>query len=187
MEEEFQQAQEQNEADYEATARAMESKRTLSADDEAELKKLWKKLVSLYHPDRFANEPDKLETYGKLTAAINFAKNNGDLETLRQIASDPHGFILRQGWTDLDFAEEQKLSRLRKLWESLQVEILSVIEATNELRESAEHELKTLVAQKPQLLDDVIQKQVTQLEAEIAQMKEEEAKLESEIGELGGK
>lgn len=121
MEEEFQQAQEQNEADYEATARAMESKRTLSADDEAELKKLWKKLVSLYHPDRFANEPDKLETYGKLTAAINFAKDNGDLETLRQIASDPHGFILRQGWTDLDFAEEQKLSRLRKLWESLQV------------------------------------------------------------------
>ena len=86
----------------------------------------------------------------------------------------------------IDFAEEQKLSRLRKLWESLQVEILSVIEATNELRESAEHELKTLVAQKPQLLDDVIQKQVTQLEAEIAQMKEEEAKLESEIGELAG-
>jgi hypothetical protein len=56
-----------------------------------------KKLVKLYHPDRFAHEPDKLETYHKLTAAINQAKNNGDIETLREIAEDPQGFMLRQG------------------------------------------------------------------------------------------
>ena len=30
----------------------------------------------------------------KLTAAINHAKDRGDLGTLRQIAGDPHGFIL---------------------------------------------------------------------------------------------
>ncbi len=34
----------------------------------------------------------------ELTAAINYAKDRGDLDTLRQIAGDPHGFILRQGW-----------------------------------------------------------------------------------------
>ena len=39
--------------------------------------------MSLYHPDRFAHEPDKLATYEKLTAAINHAKDRGDLETLR--------------------------------------------------------------------------------------------------------
>ena len=49
--------------------------------------------MKLYPSNRFANEPDKLETYGKLTAAINRAKDSGDLDTLRQIASDPHGFI----------------------------------------------------------------------------------------------
>ena len=43
----------------------------------------------------------------KLTAAINHAKDRGDLETLRQIAGDPHGFILRQGWASLDFREEE--------------------------------------------------------------------------------
>ena len=59
--------------------------------------RLWKKLVKLYHPDRFAHEPDKLETYAKLTAAINRAKDEGDIGTLREIADDPHGFILRQG------------------------------------------------------------------------------------------
>ena len=43
-------------------------------------------------------EPDKLATYEKLTAAINRAKDNGDMAALREIAEDPHGFILRQGW-----------------------------------------------------------------------------------------
>ena len=33
----------------------------------------------------------------KLTAAINRAKDEGDIGTLREIADDPHGFILRQG------------------------------------------------------------------------------------------
>src|ERR1035438_7906144 len=56
--------------------------------------------TEMYHPDRFASEPDKLETYHKLTAAINQAKDAGDIETLREIAEDPHGFILRQGWAN---------------------------------------------------------------------------------------
>ena len=46
------------------------------------------------HPDRFAHEPDKLETYAKLTSPINQAKDNGDIAVLREIADDPHGFIL---------------------------------------------------------------------------------------------
>jgi len=61
---------------------------------------------------------------------------------------------------------------------------LAVIEATNALRQSAEYELHTLVAEKPELLETVIGKQITQIEAEIARMKDEEAKLEREIGEL---
>ena len=59
-----------------------------------------------------------------------------------------------------------------------------MIEATNALRESAEYELQTFVARKPQLLDEVIQKQIVTLEAEIAQMKEDEAKLAREIVEF---
>jgi hypothetical protein len=35
--------------------------------------------------------------YHKLTAAINHAKDHGDLPTLRKIAEDPHRFILRRG------------------------------------------------------------------------------------------
>ena len=92
------QAKAQTDKDYEETAAAVAEKKQLTAEEEAELSRLWKKLVKLYHPDRFANQPDKLETYHKLTSAINRAKDAGDIETLREIAEYPHGLILRQGW-----------------------------------------------------------------------------------------
>ncbi len=97
------------------TAVAVAEKKALTAAEEAELNGLWRKLVKLYHPDRFANEPDKLATYEKLTAAINRAKEAGDIKTLREIAEDPAGFILRQGWTGLDFSDEVELAELRRL------------------------------------------------------------------------
>ena len=76
------------------------------------MSQLWRKLVKLFHPDRFAHEPEKQETYHKLTAAINHAKDHGNLATLRRIAEDPHGFILRQGWAALDFGDDDSGARL---------------------------------------------------------------------------
>ncbi len=160
--------------------------RELTAEEQSELRKLWKQLVSFYHPDRFAHEPEKLETYGKLTAAINRAKDSGDIDSLRQIASDPHGFILRQGWASLDFREEEQVARLQKLWESLELEILSVLEATNRLRESPEFELYDLTAKSPEMLDRVVGMQTAILEKEIGGLKEEAEKLGREIRELTG-
>ena len=125
--------------------------------------------------------------YEKLTAAINHAKDRGDLGTLRQIAGDPHGFILRQGWASLDFREEEQVARLRKLWESLELEILSVLEATNRLRESAEWELYELTAKQPEMLESVVTKQTALLEKEISRLAGEAERLGREIGELTGK
>ncbi len=102
-EKDFEQAKARLDEDYEELSAAADKKKQLTAEQEAELTQLWKKLVKLYHPDRFANEPEKLDTYHKLTAAINLAKDNGDIETLREIAEDPHGFILRQGWVHPGF------------------------------------------------------------------------------------
>ncbi len=65
----------------------MENKRELSDAEAGEMSTLWRKLVRLYHPDRFANEPGKLETYVKLTSAINHARDTGDLTALREIAT----------------------------------------------------------------------------------------------------
>jgi hypothetical protein len=177
----FEQAKEQSDKDYEKLAAAAEKKKQLTAEQEAELMRLWKKLVKLYHPDRFAHEPDKLETYHKLTAAINQAKDNGDIETLREIAEDPQGFMLRQGWVTLDFKDVEELSQLKRLHKTLQKEILAITESLKELRESPEYELCQLAEQKPGVLDELAAERAKQLEIENAELELQAKQLEREI------
>ncbi len=95
----YEQAKAQTEKDYEETAVAVAEKKQLTAEEEAELSRLWKKLVKLYHPDRFANQPDKLETYHKLTAAINQAhlSNAGRERCLCSARSHPPKCADRDG------------------------------------------------------------------------------------------
>jgi len=181
---EYHEAKARSDREYEETAAAMAAKKELTGEEEAELAKLWKTLVKLYHPDRFAHEPDKLETYSKLTATINRAKDSGDLDTLRQIASDPHGFILRQGWADLDFREEEHAVRLEKLLESLEMEILNILEATSQLRASPEFELYELTATNAEMFDEVVSTQTALLEKEIIDLTNEADQLSKEIGKL---
>ena len=164
----------------------MAAKKQLTAEEEAELSRLWKKLVKLYHPDRFAHEPDKLETYHKLTAAINRAKDAGDIQTLREIAEDPHGYILRQGWTTLDFSDGVELAQLRRLYETLQLEIIAVIESLNRLKESPDYELCQLSEKKPGLLDELAAERKQLLEKESAELEMQAGKLAEEIRELSG-
>ena len=164
----------------------MAEKKQLTADEETELSRLWKKLVKLYHPDRFANQPAKLETYHKLTAALNRAKDAGDIQTLREIAEDPHGFILRQGWATLDFSDAAELAQLRRLHETLQLEIIAVLESLNRLRESPDYELCQLSEKKPGLLDELAAERKVLLEKESGELQQQADKLAEEIKELGG-
>ena len=185
-EQNFKQARASSDKDYEEMAAAMDKKKLLTAEQEAELTQLWKKLVKLYHPDRFANDPDKLETYHKLTAAINQAKDNGDIETLREIAEDPHGFILRQGWAKLDFKDVEELAQLKRLHETLQKEIAAVTESLKQLRESPDYELCQLAEQKPGVLDELAAERAKQLEVENAELEIQAEQLAKEIKRLGG-
>jgi DNA polymerase-3 subunit epsilon len=185
-EENYERARTQTDKDYEETAAAVAEKKQLTGEEEAELTKLWKRLVKLYHPDRFAHEPDKLETYEKLTAVINRAKDSGDIETLRQIAEDPHGFILRQGWASLDFSEEAGLTQLRRLYETLQLEIVGVIESLGQLRGSPEYELWQISEKKSGVLDELAAERAKVLEKERAELEREAERLDGEIEELAG-
>ena len=134
----------------------MAAKKELSPAEAEEVGRLWRKLVKLYHPDRFASEPEKLETYHKLSSAINEARDAGDVATLREVANDPDGFLLRRGWVRLDFGDERRVAELHRLWQSLEMEIVRVLEAANRLHESAEWELAGLVEKQPEMLDGVV-------------------------------
>src|SRR5208283_2740409 len=182
--EDYERAQTQTDQDYEELAAAADKKKQLTAEQEAELTQLWKKLVKLYHPDRFASEPDKLERYHKLTAAINQAKDTGDIATLREIAEDPEGFLLRRGWATLDFSDKEELAQLRRLHETLQKEIAAVTESLKQLRVSPDYELCQLNEQKPGVLDELAAERTKQLEAEIAELEKQGEQLASEIKKL---
>ena len=169
---------------YEQAEAAASNQKTLTKAEEDELKSLWKKLVFLYHPDRFARQPDKIDTYDKLTSVINNAKEEGNIDLLREIASDPSAFILRQGWTKLDFADEGELKLMRKLYATLQLEIVNVLEAINHLRESDNFELHSLAEKQPTLLQEVASDQIKAINAEIAELESRAAQLNLEIAEL---
>ena len=186
VEQDYRQAKAQSDADYDQAATAAASRKELSGDEAIELKTLWKKLVRLYHPDRFANQPDKLETYHHLTSAINQARENGDIARLRDIANDPHGFILRAGWVSLDFGDAGEVRSLHRLLDTLQLEILTTLESLNDLHESPEFTLCQLSAKKPGLLEEVAAAQALALAAEIAQLQAQAEQLNTEIAELTG-
>jgi phage terminase Nu1 subunit (DNA packaging protein) len=180
-EKDFEQAKAQLDDDYEELSAAADKKKQVTVEQEAELTQLWKMLVKLYHPDRFANEPEKLETYHKLTAAINLAKDNGDIEALREIAEDPHGFILRQGWETLDFKDVEELAQLQRLHETLQQEISEVTESLKELRASPDYELCQLAGQKPGMLDELAVERAKQLELDNAELEKQAEELALKI------
>jgi DNA polymerase III alpha subunit (gram-positive type) len=184
--EEFENAEAQSNANYEEAAATANGRKRLSDDEENELKSLWKKLVRLYHPDRFADQPEKLATYTQLTSAINKAKGDGNIALLREIANDPHGFILRAGWIGLDFDDAVAVKNLRRLLDTLQLEIVSTLEMLNDLRESPEFELHTLSIKNPKLLDEVAEEQGRSIAAEIVEMEATAARLKAEIAELIG-
>ncbi len=184
--EQFKHAEAEARREYESTAAALAKKRELTAAQEQELKTLWKKLVKLFHPDRVFDDPEKRETYKKLTQAINHAKDTGDLDTLREIAADPDGYIRKQGWASVELADEKEIKALRRLLEMLQIKIVEVIEATDQLKESPDYELYSLAQRDGSVLETVSAQQEQQIEAECSKLSEEAEELAKQVEELTG-
>lgn len=183
---EYDKAAEHSDKDYSDAYADAETKKIISSEEVIELKTLWKKLVILYHPDRFAAKLKDQETYTKLTTAINKAREQGDIALLREIADDPQGFLLRSGWGRLDFCDALESTKLRRLLDTLQIEIVSILDNLNELHESPEFELCQLSAKQPTLLEEVAADQCKSIDAEISELESIAEKLRAEINELIG-
>jgi hypothetical protein len=184
--EQFKHAEAETKREYESTAAALAKKRELTAEQEQELQALFKKLVKLYHPDKSFNDPEKRDTYTKLSQAINHARDIGDLDTLREIASDPEAYIRKQGWASVDLTDEKEIQALRRLLEMLQTKIVEIIEATNQLKESPDWELYTLSQHDASILDKVSKQQAEQIETECRKLSTEAEELEKQMQELIG-
>ena len=159
------------------------TERNWADEAERELRKLWKQLILLYHPDRHAGEADTIDTYVKLMSTINRAKEERDIDRLREIYNDPGGFVLRQGWTWLDFSDADETASLTKLLGTLYAEIVNKLRALNGLHGSSLYELHQLSSGRPGLFDEAAAGVAKAVSSEITQLAAEAEKLESEISE----
>ena len=66
------------------------------------------------------------------------------------------------------------------------MEIISILEATNQLKESAEYEICGIVEQRPGVLDELVAERVKLLEKESAELQQQAENLANEIKELSG-
>jgi len=183
---EYENARSETEREYEEAATQSADSQPLTEEEEKELKTLSRKLVRLYHPDRFASDPEKQEDYTRLTAEINTAKDRVDIKRLREIAEDPQGFLVRQGWGSLDFEDDAHLTKLRQHYENLQAQILSTLGRLAELRESSDYELYRLSREREEFIREIADQQAEELVAEITQMENEAQQLAEGIGALSG-
>ena len=182
----YAQARADTEREYQDAAAEAGRQRELSEDEARELKTLFRQLVKLYHPDRYAHDPERQAIHEQLTQAINQARDQGDIDRLREIARDPNAFLARQGLAGLDFSDDADLTKLRQLYDSLQVRLLATLEELDRLRESHDYELHRLSQQRPELLDQVADAQAETLRAEIATLETEADRLAEEITALTG-
>ena len=180
------QAQAETEREYAEAAGVAAASRALSQEEEKALKGVYRKLVGLYHPDRYAQEPEKQAIYARLMQEINQARDRGDIARLQEIADDPNGFLLRQGLGSLDLGDDAELAKLRQLYASLQAHILSTLAELERLRESGDYELFQLSRGRPDFLQSVADQQAEKLAAEIAALETEASQLAGEIESLTG-
>lgn len=184
--EEYTGAKDTSDKEYADADRITEDKAELTEDEKREVKELWKKLVRLFHPDLYHDDPDKQATYEKLVQAINEARDRGDIDTLREIANDPDGFITKNKWGEINIGEDGEQEDLLKLYRAIEIKIVELIEQLQQLRESAEYELMTKCREQSGLLDQVAEQHKDALRAEIEELAAEAETLEEEIEELTG-
>jgi hypothetical protein len=142
--------------------------------------------VGLYHPESYAQEPEKQAIYARLMQEINQARDRGDIARLREIANDPKGFLLRQGLGGFDLSDEAKLAKLRPLYAARQARILTTLEELNQLRASGDYELYLLSRERPDFLQTLADQPAAKLTAEIAGLEAETILLAQEIEGLTG-
>jgi len=172
--------------EFDSTAAALKGKRELNEEETARLRKLWKKLVRMFHPDQYEHDPEKRRTYEKLTQAINEARDRGEIELLERIAKDPQAFILQQGWAAVALDGSHTLEELRSLYEHLRIRILELIETLDELRASPDFHLYQFAEQDEAVIPEVIEGQKSELEKEIDALEAEAKRKAAEIEELVG-
>jgi len=185
---EYRQASAQHEQEYAETAAALAEKQELSGEEAAEVSQLWRKLVKLFHPEMAAGKirNPNLEIRNKFQKREGRERGAGAPTPFSGISIFRICFGFRISTFGFSLGEEREIAQLRRLWQSIELEIIRVLEASNALRESPDYELHRLTTQTPAFFDETVRRQVEGLEKELAVLESEADELAREIEELTG-
>jgi hypothetical protein len=178
---EEQHAQSKNHQAYEDVGQSASHKPSLDGQERAELRVIYRKLVALYHPDKFANDPESQDSFIELIKQINQAKDAGDINILRDIAENPNQFLESTGRRSLDSDDNSEFDSMQLLYIKLQEKIGELQKQLHVLRASSGYELWKLCEQNPDFLNTIAEEQIRDLEEEARKLEDESSVLADEI------
>jgi DNA polymerase-3 subunit epsilon len=178
--------EEQVKGEYERARKRMDDKKESVEDkgskDNQRLRAVWKKLVKIYHPDRHQGDKQNKDAYENLMARINRAKDEGDLETLEEIAENPEKFIRECKADDKSDSGANSyrdgVKDLEELLSSLVEETRRNEEDLEELRGSDDYELWKMWKESPRSFESSLNGMEKELKRDIVRLQAELAKLE---------
>lgn len=183
---EYEDVKNQTEEEFSQAEQEAENTEFLTETEQNEIKELHGKLVRLFHPDRYASDPEKQKIYSRLMSEINHARDTASIEKLREIAANPNAYMAKHELGTIDLSDEEDLTGLRKLHEALQIKIIEVIEQIDELRNDPKYELYKLSTRRPEYLNEVAAQQREQLAKECEDLTARAQSLAEEIEGLTG-
>jgi len=180
------QARQLSDTEYEEAEAQAATKTALTDDQANEMKEIWRKLVRAYHPDRCVDDPALRLAHEWLTAEINKARDQGDIERLREIAKNPDAFLAKHGMAPISQDDSTDIDRLQTLFDSLQQRILETLEVLNSLHESSGYQLHQRTETDASFFESTVAEHMRALDMEIAAMQSEADGLGLEIEQLTG-
>ena len=156
---EFEEQKDSNSRNYVEAEKALEGKVEVDEELQKRVKKIYRRLTRLYHPDKHRDNPEKQAIFDKLQVAINTARDNGNIETLEEIEADPEGFIRSQGWGELNLEQDTDTEKLKELVASLQSRMLETIEKLDEIRSGQAYKLHVALKSDERAFDELVKQQ----------------------------
>lgn len=179
-------ASDENHQSYEEAADEASSNHLLTEAERSELRAIYRRLATLYHPDQYTEDASKQTAYAELMKTINQAKDACAIDVLREIAQDPDQFMATHGCELTRQKSITELDDLRLIYNLLLKKIEESQERLDDLRATSDYELWQACEQDPSFLEAIANDQLQDIEEEIESLNEEYTTLSIKINELLG-
>lgn len=178
---EEQRARSSNHQAYDQADQSASSKPVLNEQERAELRTIYRKLAALYHPDKYASDPEVLDSCVEIMKLVNQAKDAGDINVLRDIAEKPNHFLESTCRRSIDLDGSSEFESLQLLYINLQEKLEELQKRLDEFRSTSDYELWKLCEHESDLLNAIANEQIRDLEKEALRLEAECGLLADEI------